>query len=392
VSADTTRVPDAFGTFFLPGPTEVRRDVLLAMTHPMIAHRGRAFEELFARIQDGLRAVFRSSRPVFVSSSSATGLMEGSVRCAPPGAVLSLVNGAFSSRYAHVAAACGRDVEVAEVPLGQVVPLDEVERRLSGRRFAAVTVAHSETSTGALTDVRAVTELAHRYGALCLVDSVTGVGGAPLHADAWDLDFVFTGSQKALALPPGLAFAVASDEYMRHAAESPARGLYFDAVEFAEYAAKNQTPNTPALPQLFALDYQLAAIAAEGVEARWARHAAMAAATERWAAGLAARLGGEIGILAPAGARSPTVSAITLPASVRGEAVVAAVAQRGFTVGGGYGKLRERTFRIGHMGDHTPATLARCLAVCAEALDALVGGAAVAGEPIAPGRGRATPV
>jgi len=366
--------PDAFGTFFLPGPTEVRREVLLAMTRPMIPHRGREFEELFARLQEGLKAVFKTSRAVFVSSSSATGLMEGSLRCAPPGAVLALVNGAFSSRYAHVAAACGRETVVAEVPLGQVVPLDEVERRLAAKRFAAVTVAHSETSTGALTDVRAVAELAHRYGALCLVDSVTGVAGAPLHADAWGLDYVFTGSQKALALPPGLAFAVASDEYMRQAAEASGRGLYFDAVEFAQYAAKNQTPNTPALPLLFALDYQLAAVAAEGVEARWARHAAMAAATERWTAALAARLGRDFGVLAPEGARSPTVSAITVPAGVSAERVVAAVAARGITIGGGYGKLRERTFRIGHMGDHTPATLERCFAACDAALDGLTAG------------------
>ena len=379
--ATATRAPatagpdsDAFGTFFLPGPTEVRREVLLAMTRPMIPHRGRAFEELFARLQEGLKTVFKTTRPVFVSSSSATGLMEGSVRCAQPGAVLSLVNGAFSSRYAHVAAACGRETTVVEVPLGQVVPLDEVERRLAGGRFAAVTVAHSETSTGALSDVRAVAELAHRYGALCLVDSVTGVAGAPLHADAWGLDFVFTGSQKALALPPGLAFAVASEEYMRHAAEAPARGLYFDAVEFAQYAAKNQTPNTPALSLLFALDYQLAAIAVEGVEAHWARHGEMAAATERWADRLTARFGGEFGVLAPPGARSPTVSAITLPAGVSAERVAAGVAARGITVGGGYGKLRERTFRIGHMGDHTSETLARCFAACDAALETVVRG------------------
>jgi aspartate aminotransferase-like enzyme len=388
VSADATRTPaqrapksapagapgapDAFGTFFLPGPTEVRREVLLAMVRPMIPHRGRAFEELFARLQPGLRDVFKTSRQVFVSSSSATGLMESSVRCAPPGAVLSLVNGAFSQRFAHVTAACGREVEVAEVPLGQVVPLEEVERRLAARRFSAVTVAHSETSTGALTDVRAVAELAHRYGALCLVDSVTGIAGAPLQTDAWALDFVFTGSQKALALPPGLAFAAASEEFMRHAAEAPARGVYFDAVEFASFGAKNQTPNTPAISLLYALDYQLAAIAAEGVEARWARHAAMAEATERWAAALGERLGVGVGILAPPGARSPTVSAVTLPAGVSGEAVVAAVAERGLTIGGGYGKLRERTFRIGHMGDHTPETLAGCLAACEEALGALM--------------------
>src|ERR687894_1351294 len=170
----------AFGTFFLPGPTDVRPEVLAAMTRPMIAHRGAAFEELFARVQAGLRHVFRTKRPVYVSTSSATGLMEASIRCAPPGPILSLVNGAFSERYARIAAACSRETDVVEVPLGQTFRLGEVEARLAERRYAAVTVVHSETSTGVLTDVRAVSELAHRYDAMCLVDSVTGIAGVQL--------------------------------------------------------------------------------------------------------------------------------------------------------------------------------------------------------------------
>jgi len=361
-----------FGTFFLPGPTEVRPEVLHAMTRPMIAHRGRAFEDLFARLQDGLRPLFRTARPVFVSTSSATGLMEASVRYAPEGRVLSLVNGAFSERYAAVAAAAGRAVDAYAVPWGEVHPLDEVERRLSAERYAAVTVAHSETSTGALTDVRRVTELAHAAGATCLVDSVTGVAGAPLEFDAWGLDFAFTGSQKALALPPGLAFGVASEAYMEHARRVPGRALYFDVPELEAYALKNQTPTTPAISLLYAADVQLAAIGAEGIERRWARHAAMAAAVERWVAAGRARFGPEMGILAPAGARSPTVTAVTPPAGIDARKVVDAVLARGITLGGGYGKLRDRTFRIGHMGDHTPETLGRCLAACGDALGGLV--------------------
>lgn len=357
-----------FGRFFLPGPTEVRPEVLAAMTRPMIAHRGKAFEQLFARLQDGLRAVFRTSRPVFVSTSSATGLMEASVRCAPPGRILALVNGAFSARYAHIAAACGRETDVLEVPWGAVPSLDAVERRLAAARYAAVTVVHSETSTGALTDVRAVTALAHRYGALCLVDSVSGVAGAPLEFDAWELDFALTGSQKALALPPGLAFAVASSTYMQHVAQAPARGLYFDLLEFERAALKHQTPNTPALSLLFALDEQLAAIMAEGIEQRWARHAAMARATADWVDAYAARCDTELRILAPPGARSPTVSTLVLPPGRRAPDVVAAVAARGFTIGGGYGLLRDRTIRIGHMGDHTVEGVRQCLAVCGEVM------------------------
>jgi aspartate aminotransferase-like enzyme len=363
--------PPTFGSFFLPGPTAVRHEVLAAMTRPMIAHRGRDFERMFARIQSGLGAVFKTTRPVFVSSSSATGLMEAAIRCAPEGPVLALVNGAFSERFAHIARACGRDTTVIDIPVGHAPSPDDVAAALGSRRYAVVTVVHSETSTGALADVRAISDAAHAHGALCLVDSVTGLGGAPLHTDEGGFDFVLTGSQKALAMPPGLAFAVASADYMRTAAQAPNRGLYFDLVEFEEYARKNQTPNTPALSLLYALDEQLQWIVRETMEARWARHAAMAEATHAWVEACAERIGMPLGVLARAGARSPTVTAVTLPAGLTGARVQQAVAERGMTVGGGYGAAKDYTFRIGHMGDHTLDELEVCLATCEEALAAL---------------------
>jgi aspartate aminotransferase-like enzyme len=362
------RVQPGFGRFFLPGPTEVRLEVLSGMLRPMLPHRGAEFEELFARVQEGLRSVFLTDRPVFVSSSSATGLMEAAVRSAPPGAVLSLVNGAFSARFAEISASCGHETDIVEAPWGSVVELDEVERRLGAKRYASVTVVHSETSTGALSDVRAIAEIAHRHGALCLVDSVSGVGGAPLRADDWQLDFALTGSQKALALPPGLAFGVASEAYMERAATAPARGKYFDVVEFARYAERDETPNTPAISLLYALEVQLASLAEEGLEHRWERHAAMARETWDWAGSFGERHDVELAILAPEGSRSPTVSTIALPESLRGPEVVAAVAERGFTIGAGYGRLKERTVRIGHMGDHDTATLRACLDACGDAI------------------------
>lgn len=357
-----------FGTFFLPGPTEVRPEVLAAMTRPMIAHRGTAFEALYARIDAAMRPVFRTERPVFVSSSSATGFMEGAVRAAPAGRLLCLVNGAFAERFADVARACGREVDVIDVVWGGVPDLGEVERRLAADAYAAVSVVHSETSTGALTDVKAARDLAHRYGALCLVDTVTGLAGAAFGFDEWELDFAFTGSQKALAMPPGLAFAVASERFMKTAAQQPGRGRYFDLVEFEAYAKKNQTPNTPALSLFYAAEAQLERLHAEGLEARWARHSAMAERTWAWVDETAARLGIELRVLAPAGSRSPTVTAVALPDGIRGPEVAKAVAARGYTIGAGYGRLRERTIRIGHMGEHTLEGLERCLAVVAEAL------------------------
>jgi aspartate aminotransferase-like enzyme len=359
-----------FGTFFLPGPTDVRPEILAAMMRPMIGHRGAAFEEMFARIQAGLRHVFRTKRPVYVSSSSATGVMEASIRCAPPGPILCLVNGAFSERYARIAAACARATDVLEVALGQTFRLGEIEARLAEKHYAALTVVHSETSTGVLTDVHAVSDLAHRYGVMCLVDSVTGVAGVPLEFDAWGMDFVLTGSQKALALPPGLAFATASAEYVDRAKGASDRGTYFDVIEFEKFAAKHQTPNTPAISLLYALEAQLEAIVTASIERRWACHEAMRVETERWVTACAER-GIELAMFAPAGARSATVSTITLPAGVTASAMVKAVAARGYTIGGGYGKVGDRAFRVGHMGDHTLETLGGCLQACEDALNEL---------------------
>ena len=358
-----------FGSFFLPGPTEVRPEILQAMVRPMIGHRGAEYEALHRRVNSGLQQVFRTQRPVYLLTASATAMMEMAIRGAPEGPVLSLVNGAFAERFARVAQGCGRRTRVASVPWGEVHPLEMVEELLASEPFAAMTAVHSETSTGARADVGALTELAHRYGVMCLVDSVTGVGGIPLETDALGLDFVFTGSQKALALPPGLSFAVASEAYILQASAAPERGRYLDPVEFEEFSLRDQTPTTPALPLLFAADAQLADIAAEGIEARWARHTAMRECVDAWI--VAQREAGvAVGLLAAADVRSSTVSAITLPPELRAVAVVAALGEKGFVIARGYGATQDSTVRIGHMGDHTVEGLARCLDALAGVLTA----------------------
>jgi len=357
-----------FGTFFLPGPTEVREEVMAAMMGPMIPHRGSEFEQLFERLQQGLRPVFKTERPVYISSSSATGMMEGAIRCAPPGRILCLVNGAFSERFAHIASMCGRDVDRYEVAWGQIHTIPQLEERLSIRKYSAITVVHSETSTGALNDVRAVSDCAHRRGIFCLIDSVSGLAGAELHFDEWKLDYVLTGSQKALALPPGLSFAVASSAYVDQANGTHGRGVYFDLVELDAYARRNQTPSTPALSLMYALEVQLQSIAAEGLEARWARHRAMATRTQEWITKISDETGKRLVNIAPLGFQSPTVSAIKLPSDLPADGFTAAVAKRGIVVGSGYGKLKGSTFRIGHMGDHTVETVERCLAACSSVL------------------------
>lgn len=356
-----------FGTFFLPGPTEVRAEVLAAMTRPTIFHRSREFEDMFATIEAGLRELFLTARPVYVMPASGTGAMEAAVRNVASGKILSLVNGSFSERFADIAESCGHEVTRLSTGAGETFDLDQVESALK-RGFSAITLAHSETSTGVISPVREIAALARKHDALSLVDSVSGVGGAELCADAWGVDFVFTASQKALAIPAGLAFAVASPEYLERAKKAKGQGRYFDVADFEKFAALHQTPTTPALHLLYALDVQLRNIHIEGMERRWDRHIAMRDTTLAWVTKAAERLRIPLRVLAAEGIRSPTVTAIVLPDRVAPNQLVEEIARRGFVIGGGLSPVAKTTVRIGHMGDHSVEGLMKCLAAVEDAL------------------------
>lgn len=357
-----------FGTFFLPGPTEVRQEVLSAMLKPMIPHRSPEFEALFARLQSGLKSVFLTTRPIYIAASSGTGMMEAAVRALPSGPILCLVNGAFSERFAHIAEMCGHAVDRYKEPWGAVHSPEKVDDLLSGKKYRAITVTHSETSTGARNDIRTISDIAHSHGALCMIDSVSGAAGAELRFDEWKLDYVLTGSQKSLALPPGLAFAVASDELVNIAATARHRGVYLDIVEMEKFSKENQVPATPSFSLLYALEVQLAAIMREGIEARWRRHEHMLTSTSKWLDESAARLGVTWENLVAEESRSPTVSTVRLPAGVPGRQFVQKVKGYGIHVATGYGNLADTTFRIGHMGDHTVETLQNCFSACEKAI------------------------
>jgi len=333
----------------------------------MIGHRGPGIQGLMEELQGGLKKVFVTERPVLISSSSATGFMEAAVRNGATGKVLALVNGAFSQRFGDIARACGLEVDEISVPWGSVHDPGEVAARLGQDRYDAVTVVHSETSTGALNDIPAISRVvAEHEDTFLLVDSVTGVGGAEMRADDWKLDFVLTGSQKALALPPGLAFAVASDRMMARSATMEGKGVYFDLMAFAKNLEKFQTPTTPALSLFYALRCQLERIEAETMEARWARHREMAERTWAWIETMREQHGVGLSVMAPEGFRSPTVTTVRLPEGMGGPTIVKGMRARGWVSGGGYGKLKEGTVRIGHMGDHTVAELNELLAVLGE--------------------------
>ncbi|HEY7194965.1 MAG TPA: alanine--glyoxylate aminotransferase family protein [Gemmatimonadales bacterium] len=354
-----------FGKFFLPGPTDVHPEVLEAMIRPMIGHRSSGMEKLLQGIAPKLGAVARTSRPVFVGTTSATGFMEMAVRNGVRRRALALVNGAFSERFAGIVGACGKECIRLDVPLGGAVEPDMLHDALKRTPVDAVTCVHSETSTGVLQDVAGYAEVVQEFDdVLLLVDCVTSMCGSPVETDAWKLDFAFTGSQKALALPPGLALGIASERMVERAKTLDDRGAYFDLISFLTATTKFQPTNTPAISLLYALDVQLGRIEREGgIEARWKRHDAMRRRTETWAS--------EHGIdfLPREGRHSWTVSCLKLPDGRHSKDVVAALKQQSWTIGAGYGALKDSTIRIGHMGDHTVEALNELLPLIARALE-----------------------
>jgi predicted phosphoserine aminotransferase len=365
----TAKSGKAWGKFFLPGPTEVLPEVLEAQLKPMIGHRGAGIKTLMERLQVGLQDVFRTKQQVFLSTSSATGLMEAAARNGVQKKALALVNGAFSLRFAEIVESCGFECERMEVEWGGVFDPQAVRDRLKKGGVDAVTVVHSETSTGALNPIGEISKVVHEFDdVVILVDSVTGIGGAPALTDAWQLDFILTGSQKALALPPGLSFGTPSARLMERSKTAKNKGVYFDLVTFAKNQKDFMTPTTPALSVMYSLDVQLERIKKETMEGRWARHAAMLERCGEWVDSMREDKGVNISVLAPAGHRSPTVTTVKMPEGMPSAPVVAGMKEKGFVIGGGYGKIKDYTFRIGHMGDHTVAGQEAVLEALSEVL------------------------
>jgi aspartate aminotransferase-like enzyme len=352
-----------FGRFFLPGPTDVRLEVLQAMVRPMFAHRGPEMIALLQRLEAPLKRLFRTTHPVFVSTNSATGFMEAAILSGVRERVLVVDGGFFGDRFARIAARCGKEVVRVSVPIGRTIEPDQLLTFLDGPPVDAVALVHSETSTGALAPLQELARVVHAQGDIVLlVDAVTSIGGSPVETDLWGLDFVFTGSQKALALPPGISIAVASPRMMEraHAAEHP--GWYFDLTLHEEAVRQYQPTQTPVLPLYLALEHQLNCIEADGgVEKRWQRHREMLGMMEAWVAAHPAWR-----FYAVEGRRSWTVSALQVPPGKSGRAVAQAMKARGWTIGTGLDALADAMIRIGHMGDLTPEHFAPLLAALDE--------------------------
>ena len=334
----------------MPGPTEVRPEILAAMSRPMVFHRSGEMHELMHRVTERLGPVFGTQRPVHVLTSSGTGAMELAIRNGTRSRVLSVVHGDFGARFASMAEQCGRSVVRLTCDPGQVVPLDRIRETLRASHFDAVTMTQNETATGVFCDVGAVAAIVReRDDCLLLVDAVSSAGGVPVELDAWPADAVVSASQKSLALPPGFAFAAVSERFVERARTLDDRGVYLDVLRFEEFAAKAESPTTPAVSLFFALDRQLADIERETLPARFARHVAMRDRCTAWVE-RAEQQGLGVSLVAAPGLRSPTVTCIRVADNTP---VLEKMRDRGFELGGGQKPMAKTSFRIGHMGDHT---------------------------------------
>lgn len=334
---------------FIPGPTEVRPDVLDAQTDWMVGHRMPECSDLISRIRPRLRQVFMTEKRVLICASTGSGLMEAAIRNVANKKVLNCVNGAFSKRWQEITVACGRENEVLDVEWGQPILPDAVAERLASGEYDAITVAHNETSTGVTNPIDAIAQAVRLAPngdeIMILVDAVSSLAGVAIPFDDWDLDVLLTSSQKAFALPAGLAFAAVSDRAMVKAKTVPGRGWYFDFIILEKYLLRNQTPATTAVSLLYALDKQLDDMMAEGLANRHARHLAMRDRTIEWARSR------ELTLFAADGYRSPTVTCISNDRNYDIPALNTFLRQRGMIISDGYGALKGKNFRIAHMGD-----------------------------------------
>jgi len=331
---------------FIPGPTDVAPETLETMQRPMIGHRSQEFIDLFARIQANLKQVFQTHSRVFVTASSGSGLFEGAMRNCVAQRALVCECGIFGQRWYDAALRNGIPSDFISSEWGFPNLPDQIESALEKNAYDVLIVVHNETSTGIENPIAEIAARARSMqpDLVIMVDAVSSVGGVQIKPVEWDLDVVVTSSQKCFALPPGLAFASVSERAMQRARTIEQRGWYFDFLLLEDWLQKNFTPATPSISLLYALDHQLDRILDEGLQARFARHAAMATLVHEW--------GKErFALFAAEGYRSKTVTTIRNTRQIDVPELNTYLARQDMLLADGYGPLKGITFRIGHMGE-----------------------------------------
>jgi aspartate aminotransferase-like enzyme len=333
---------------FTPGPTHVRDEILEAQAAPIIHHRAPEYSTLHREVTEKLQKLLYTEQRVYLFTSSSTGVMEGSIRQATNKKILNTVCGAFSKRWHTICEANGVPSDTLEVEWGQAITPEIVDDALASGEYDAMTVVFNETSTGLLNPVDEIADLVHeKYpDVLILVDAVSGMAGAKMEFDEWGLDVALAGVQKCFALPPGLTICAVSDRARERALEVPNRGYYFTYEQMDKKYEKHQTRATPCISLIEALNVQLDDMMVLGLDNRWKRHEEMATYIQDWAREY-------FGLFSDERYLSPTVTNVENTRGISVADLNAELALRGAQISNGYGPLKEKCFRIAHMGDLT---------------------------------------
>ncbi len=359
-----------------PGPTPVPPEVLAASAEAIIHHRGPDFRELMLRCVERLGEVCRTENDVLLFTASGSGGFESAVvnLFSPGDRVLAVAAGEFGERWARLATAFGVDVQELRYAWGETPQPEDVRARLEETGADTVFLVHSETSTGVVADIASLAQAARDAGALVVVDAVSSLGAVPVETDAWGLDVVVAGSQKALMTPPGLSVVTVSEAAWSRSEKATSPRFYFDWSRLRASLETGSTPFTPAVSLVVALDVALGMLLDEGLEAAFARHAALGRACREGAKAMGLEL------FSPDEDRSAIVTAILTPEGVDARELVLALRDRfGITVAGAHGELGSRMFRIGHIGYYDVFDITTALAAVEELL-------VEAGAEIEPGR------
>lgn len=357
----------------IPGPVEVSEKTFQAFRSPMIGHRGQGFKDLYGKIQPQLQQLFYTNRLVYLSTSSAWGVMEGAIRNLVAKKVLNCMCGAFSDKWLDVSKKCGKEAEALQVEWGSPIRAEQVDAKLATGQFDALTLIHNETSTGVMSPLNDIAKLKKKYpDVMFIVDAVSSLTATKIPFDELGIDVLLAGTQKAFAMPPGLAVFACSAAALERAAKMKDRGYYFDFLEFQKNAEQNMTPSTPSIGHIYALASKLEDFFAEGLEARYLRHATLSQMTRKWAEKHGFNFFPENGF------ESVTLTCVNNGAkpNAGGRTVDVAklqklVKDRGFLIDGGYGKIKGTTFRLSNMGDETESSMQQLYAALDEAMKQL---------------------
>lgn len=332
---------------FIPGPTEVKEEILKEMSRPLIGHRTKEFSVLLSEIVSKLQNLLFTKNNIFVFTSSGTGSMEAAIRNCVEKIVLVLSCGAFGQRWAEIARANGKETDVLKVPLGNAITPEIVEEKLKTGRYDGVALIHNETSTGVINPLYEISEVIKKYPEICfLVDTVSSMGGVKIEVDKLGIDVIFASTQKCLALPPGLAICGVSQKAIDRAKKVKNRGYYFDFLEYLkDWQERKSTPATPAISLMYALNRKLDDILLkEGLENRFSRHNKMAIIVQNWARE-------NFSLFADEKFLSPTITAVNDQKRIDTGELIKRLKEKGKEISDGYGKLKGKCFRIAHMGD-----------------------------------------